>query len=249
MNNPVTKESLNEIATEYHLGNPLEDKEFDQGFMDHSYSWIKNCIADNQRVLEMGYGEGNFTEKLVSDGIRSDIVEGAELLVNEARSKYGSRVGIYHSMFNEFVPEEKYDVVLATNILEHVEDPVSVLRCIHNWLNPDGKVLITVPNSESLHRRLAVLMDLQPALDTLSPRDHIVGHLRVYSSDSLNADIIEAGFDIAEEVGFTLKVLPNSMMSEWPENLCLAMHDISPQLPRNFTANIGAVVTKTIQKK
>ena len=192
----------------------------------------------------MGYGEGNFTEMLLQEGKQVDIIEGAELLASEAKSKFKERVNVFHSLFSEFRPTEKYDAILATNILEHVENPIDVLNCIKHWLSPTGKVLITVPNSESIHRRLAVLMGIQPQLDTLSPRDHLVGHLRVYNKVTLTNDIESADLKIQEMTGFVLKVLPNSMMSEMSNGLLSAFHTISPQIDPTLLANLGAVVTK-----
>lgn len=238
----VNKSSLNEIAKRYHLNTEINDKDYDQAFHKYCFNWILEHFTESKTILELGFGEGNFTDYLINSGKSVEIIEGAEMLVEQARAKYQDKVKVHHALFSEFVPKEKFKYILATNILEHVEDPVDVLKCIKKWLAPDGMILITVPNSESIHRRLAVLMGIQPQLDTLSARDHLVGHLRVYNSKSLEKDINLADLRIEHLTGFVLKVLPNSMMKGMSDELLLAMHDISPQLDPTILANLGAVV-------
>ena len=58
-------------------------------------------------------------------------------------------------------------------------------------------------------------MGLQPNLDTLSERDHLVGHQRVYDYEMLVKQVNEAGFRVVAEKGFLMKVLPNSMMKDF----------------------------------
>jgi len=48
------------------------------------------------------------------------------------------------------------------HVLEHVDDPVAVLRLVKSWLKPGGRVLAAVPNARSIHRQAAVIMGLLP---------------------------------------------------------------------------------------
>jgi hypothetical protein len=129
--------------------------------------------------------------------------------------------------------------VLALHIAEHVDDPVALFRLVRGWLAPGGAIIVMVPNARSLHRRLAVRMGLQPRLDTLSARDHLVGHQRVYDLAGLRTDLAAAGFTVEEEFGYQLKTVPNSMMGEWPMGLHEALNDISDELAPDVLANIG----------
>jgi hypothetical protein len=84
-------------------------------------------------------------------------------------------------------------------------------------------------------------MGLQPALDSLSPRDHLVGHRRVYTMDRLRADVESAGLRVTGEIGWFLKTLPNSMMLGFDEALLRALYGISDELSPRLLANIGVV--------
>ena len=238
----VDEESLNLIASQYHLNSDVDDKEFDYRFHNLCAEWVNDWLKPGSRVLEMGYGEGNITRQLLASGMKVDIIEGAELLVESARETYGKSVRVHHSLFDEFMHDCDYDAILATNILEHVISPSDTLACIRKWCSLNTKVVVTVPNAGSIHRRLSVLMGLQPTQSTLSPRDHLVGHLRVYDYEQLHQEVSEAGFEVVDQKGFLLKVLPNSMMKSMPVDLVKALYDISNQLDIRLLADIGVVL-------
>jgi 2-polyprenyl-3-methyl-5-hydroxy-6-metoxy-1,4-benzoquinol methylase len=144
-------------------------------------------------------------------------------------------------MFEAFTPAEPYDAVLALHVVEHVDDPVPLMRHLAGWLRPGGRLIVVVPNAESLHRQLAVRMGLQPTLDTLSARDHLVGHRRVYALAGLRAELATAGLTVHHEFGYFLKTVPNGMMLDWPVELLEALNGISDDLPPALLANIGVV--------
>lgn len=234
----ISKEELNTIAQSYHQQDVLEDKHIEGACQEYSFHWVFAHIKQSDKVLEMGYGDGLFSAALHQRKIQFDLLEGAETLVREAQSKYPS-ISVYHDLFETFTPIKKYDVVLATHVLEHVDDPINLLKHIRTWLNPDGKIIVIVPNKESIHRRLAVRMGLQPALDTLGQRDLLVGHQRVYSLGTLQSDLESAGYQVESKTGFFLKTLPNSMMKDYSPELIQALNDISEEIPAEWLANIG----------
>jgi 2-polyprenyl-3-methyl-5-hydroxy-6-metoxy-1,4-benzoquinol methylase len=54
----------------------------------------------------------------------------------------------------EFETDRKFDLILLLNLIEHVADPVSVLRKMRNLLAPGGQILVKTPNHDSLDARL-----------------------------------------------------------------------------------------------
>ena len=238
----VDKTSLNKIARQYHLNSEVADKDFDRQFHQLCAQWVNSLLRPGSRVLEMGFGEGNLTHQLLASGMQVDIIEGAELLAEKARASYAGMVNVHHALFAEFTPDCQYDAILATNILEHVDNPADTLACIRNWAGPNTLVVVTVPNAGSIHRRLAVLMGIQPTLNTLSPRDQLVGHMRVYDFERLQKEVTQAGFDIVYQKGFLLKVLPNEMMKNMSTELVKALYAIADQLDIRYLADMGVVL-------
>lgn len=195
-------------------------------------------------VLELGCGDGDWIPYMIERFGHSYVVEASEKLLSHVVAVNGANVTVYKSFFEEFTPPEgfKFNTIIATHVLEHVDDPMLVLRRCREWLAPEGTVLIIVPNANSIHRQLAVLMGIQKTIYDLSPRDYEVGHQRVYDMAMMRRDIASAGFEIIFERGLFLKVLPNSMMTEFSDTLLKAMVDVSDNMPSEWMANIAFLV-------
>lgn len=201
--------------------------------------------AGDKAILEMGFGEGTITEPLLDAGYEVEIVEGSQQLCDNAESRFGPRgLKVNCSYFENFEPSRQFLNVLSLHVLEHVDHPEEVIRKMHGWVAPGGQVLAVVPNADSLHRQLAVMMGLQERNDSLSPRDRLVGHQRVFTIEQLAAHFEAAGFEVRERFGYFVKVVPNSMMVGWDPRLIASLTRVSDQLPARLLANVGLVASK-----
>lgn len=234
----TSTDALERIAHTYHLNEEVPDKFIEDMCQEHCCDWLSSLISSSDSVIELGYGEGITLERLADKAGHYAIVEGAPSLVNVVKQKH-PKVEVINSLFEDYSPPQSYDMLLALHVFEHVDDPVALGRHLRTWLNTSGEIVVIVPNSTSLHRRLAVLMGLTPALDTLSPRDHLVGHQRVYDLFGLESDLRKAGFEPFERRGFFVKTLPNSMMLKYKPELIRALNLLGDQLPIEMTANIA----------
>ena len=231
---------LDAIADNYHNAN-VPDKFIEDISQEQSLAWIFEKLEGKQRILELGYGDGIINKNLLANGYSVDVIEGSPKVI--ARAKMDSpSLNIQQTLFENFRVEKKYDCILALHVLEHVDNPISLLKMMAGWLSDEGELVIIVPNRNSIHRQLAVEMGLQKKLDDLSPRDLIVGHQRVYSHESLREDIENAGFNVIEETGFFLKTLPNGMMLNHSHELITAMNTIADRIPPELLANIGMTI-------
>jgi 2-polyprenyl-3-methyl-5-hydroxy-6-metoxy-1,4-benzoquinol methylase len=234
----LTPEALDRYARDYYLSDEVADIDIEERAQRLSAPTVAAHVRDARRVLDMGYGTGEMARELLGRGVAAEVVEGSPLLAARARDGHPGLV-VHEAMFEAFAPGPVYDAVLALHVMEHVDRPRDLMAHVRGWLRPGGAVVVVVPNRESLHRRLAVRMGIQERLDDLSPRDRLVGHLRVYGLDTLAADLEGAGFRVEDRFGFTLKTVPNSMMLGWPPELLDALTAISPELPPRMCANIG----------
>ncbi|MTD45420.1 methyltransferase domain-containing protein [Conexibacter sp. W3-3-2] len=241
---PLDADALDAYARRYYLvQDDVPDLHVEDLQQVHSADLIADAVAGAGRVIELGYGVGLMTRELRDRGVPIEVLEGSPLLAAAAREAHPDLV-VHEGLFESFVPDEPVDAVLALHVVEHVDDPRTLLAHLATWLRPGGRLVVVVPNAESLHRRLAVRMGLQPALDILSPRDHLVGHQRVYTLDGLAADVTSTGLRPVSELGWFLKTLPNSMMLDWPRELLIALNQISDELEPRQLANIGLVAER-----
>ena len=125
-------------------------------------------------ALELGPALGQMTKYLVNDFEKLDIIEGSKELLDQIPN-YNNIVK-YHSYFEEFITENKYDTIIMSHVLEHIEKPIEILKHIYGWLSEDGVFLISVPNAKSIHRLVAVEMGLLQSEFDLNERDNELGH-------------------------------------------------------------------------
>jgi SAM-dependent methyltransferase len=239
------KKSLEKIASEYHLNAGIDDKIFDDMFHNELAKKISSLLSPGLKVLELGYGEGTVSSKVFSDyGVDRHIIEGSKALAISAARILGDQVTVHSCLFSEFEPKERFDLVLATNVFEHVENTQELFELIHEWLLPDGVCVITVPNSESFHRKLAVKMGLQVSTKDLSPRDFAVGHLRVYDLAQLSHEVRLNGFKIVRSEGMVIKFLSNSLQLKLPREVIAALHKLASEYPAEYAANLYLEISK-----
>ena len=87
--------------------------------------------------------------------------------------------------------------------LEHVEFPEKVLANLKRFLKKDGKIHISVPNADSFHRDLGVIMGMITKNDELTDSDISVGHYNVFNFDKLEILFNNVGMSF-----FLLSFLP-----------------------------------------
>jgi SAM-dependent methyltransferase len=115
-------------------------------------------------------------------------------------------------LFEDFVPEDKYDTILMSGVIKHIPDDVGFLRMARAWLKPDGVVIACTQNSRSLHRRLGTYMGLESAPDAHNQRDREVFNIHQYDRYKWRALFIEAGYDVEKVAGVFLKILSTEQM-------------------------------------
>ena len=117
------------------------------------YQFIKKIIPKKSRVLEIGSGHGFFLEIMKTNGF--DII-GYD--ISKEKRKYSKKVTdvpVYDININEKIPaDNKFDIVVLFHTLEHITEPITLLKNIKKLLKPKGKILIEVPNSDDFHLKL-----------------------------------------------------------------------------------------------
>jgi 2-polyprenyl-3-methyl-5-hydroxy-6-metoxy-1,4-benzoquinol methylase/exonuclease VII small subunit len=91
----------------------------------------------------------------------------------------------------------RFDAILFLDVLEHLREPARVLRRVQGLLNPDGRILASIPNIAHGAVRLQLLDGRFPYAESgLLDR----GHLRFFDSDAVEHLFAEAGYRITERI-------------------------------------------------
>ena len=147
-------------------------------------------------------------------------------------------------MFENYDPNEQFYTIIMAHILEHVKDPILILKKAKNWLRDDGVILIDVPNANSIHRQAGVKMGLLKSVDELNKLDKKLGHRRVYTWETLKRDIESAGLKIKKMGGVFLNPLTNAQIEKWfTEEMMDAFYELGKEYPE-IAAEIYAVCEK-----
>lgn len=189
--------------------------------------------ATGENVLEVGIGFGLVTSALSKKFKRVVAVDGSEKVIQRVREMLGEidNVTLVHSLFEEYVPDSPFDVVVTLDLLEHVPDPAQILIKAKECLAPQGKVHIVVPHAYSLHRRLGRVMGLIESETDLAESDHKRGHYRVYTFDTLRHDIEAAGLVVELMKGVLIKPLSTKQMAGWSPKIFDGLYRLGMELP------------------
>jgi ubiquinone/menaquinone biosynthesis C-methylase UbiE len=143
-------------------------------------------VRGGDRALDNGCGDGRFTSLLAEVGAEAIGVDVAETALRRARAAHPG-IRFVRTPFEGPLPfdDNAFDVVWASEVIEHVADTARWLSEVRRVLRPGGRLLVTTPN----HPRLAILIGgLERYADPLSD------HLHLYTRRSLQQLLEEFHF-------------------------------------------------------
>jgi 2-polyprenyl-3-methyl-5-hydroxy-6-metoxy-1,4-benzoquinol methylase len=161
-------------------------------------------------LLELGSFKGDFTKRLIPYFKDITCVEASDEAIGEAKKSLNTQIEYYHSLFEEVELPRKYDNIVLTHVLEHIDDPVGLLRRINEeWLSEKGRLFLVCPNANAPSRQIAVKMGLITHNSAITPAEAAHGHRITYSLDTLERDAKSAGLNVEYRTGIFFKALAN----------------------------------------
>lgn len=161
-------------------------------------------------ILELGSFQGDFTKLFLDYFDSITCVEASSAAAEIAKKKFDATVEIITDTFETVVLPCKYDNIILTHTLEHLENPVSLLKRINSeWLAAGGRLFLVCPNANAPSRQIAVRMGLISHNQAVTQFEAQHGHYYTYSLDTLERDAKLAGFKIMHKSGIFFKALAN----------------------------------------
>lgn len=159
--------------------------------------FLKKCVSAQagQRLLDIGCGSATFVRMALEDGFEAFGHEPGEEARRIAELEVPGRVSDLSEQ-DRAEAGEKYDVITLFHTLEHIPSPFRYLKTVRKLLKPGGRLIVQVPNSESL--QAAIFRDRWYGLDC--PR-----HLYNYSTFSVLHLLGRAGYSIRGLEYFSLR--------------------------------------------
>jgi SAM-dependent methyltransferase len=149
-------------------------------------SFLIGELLPSERALDLGCGKGAFTAAMADAGASAVGVEVAEAAVARARKRFPA-LDFRITPIDGPLPLEdgSFDLVWASEVIEHVADTARWLSEVRRVLVPGGRLLLTTPS----HGRLLVAAG---GVDRFS--EPLGDHLHLYTKRSLRTLLGEFGF-------------------------------------------------------
>ena len=190
---------------------------------DHKYSYIFDVDVMHPymlrsftpffikgNLLELGSYKGDFTRRFLPYFEDITCVEASNEAIEAAKKELGYKVKFINSRFETATLPTKYDNIVLTHVLEHLDNPVSVLKRINGeWLSDHGRFFLVCPNANAPSRQIAVKMGLISHNTAITPAEKKHGHRVTYTLDTLERDAKAAGLNVIHRSGIFFKALAN----------------------------------------
>jgi methionine biosynthesis protein MetW len=160
-----------------------------------AYAFALSWTDPGSRVLDVGCATGEFA-MILRNRLGCDVV-GIEANAQRAQ-RAAERIDVHIGYLDRDFSQRYglFDTVLFLDVLEHVSDPVELLSHARECLQPDGAVIISVPNVAHWTVRLKLLagrFDYKPTgiMDAT--------HLRWFTMNTIREVVVAAGFKVIEQ--------------------------------------------------
>lgn len=126
---------------------------------DENYGWTKlfELFAPGSRVLDIGCSSGNFGKVLIEQ--KQCSVVGIDVNEDDLKTAAKNLTKVHKRDVekDDLSDLGTFDFVLMADVIEHLLDPVSVLKKVKNLLVPGGKLVFSVPNMANIANRIELL--------------------------------------------------------------------------------------------
>jgi SAM-dependent methyltransferase len=148
------------------------------------------AVGHLNEVLEIGCGTGTLARQLLEFGNTVTALDISEVAIAQLPKEI---TGIVSTLPDIPLPDNSFDVVVATEILEHIDDDQGCIREVVRVLRPGGRAYFAVPNN------------------CLGP-DEEPEHVRKYTPETLEALLSPYGYIFRETFIDEFLVPPNQII-------------------------------------
>ncbi len=165
----------------------------------NTFDKIKNILPSlkgKETFLDIGCGHGGVSEDLIKKGFS---VTGIEINDDAIKSLYKKGFEVIKKDINKPLQiNNKFDIVMLLDVLEHIFDPLSLLLDVKNLTTKEGYIIVTVPLYFDFLDRLKILFTGSIiSMDNLCYGVENYKKFRSYNYDHIRffrpSDIIELG--------------------------------------------------------
>lgn len=145
---------------------------------------VRPFLKPEDDVLEIGSSTGYFL-----DDLRGYVNSVTGMEPSQAYCEYANSIGVKTHQSLDELSGNRYDVIFLYYVLEHLRDPIGYMSSLSNWLKPNGRILLEVPNVDDVL--------LSPYnIPNFAPFYWQKAHYYNFSHQTLKDVLIRAGYDV-----------------------------------------------------
>ncbi|MDH2416913.1 class I SAM-dependent methyltransferase [Nocardioides sp. CER19] len=181
-----------------------------------SHAQVIDLIGHDKRVLDVGCSTGELGRVLATRGCRviGLEVDAAAAAVAEQHLERVVVADVDSTPLSERFEAAGFDVVVFSDVLEHLADPHAALTEAARLLGPNGRIVVSVPNVSHGSVRLALLQDRPDAGPGLLDGDRV----RLFTRQRL--------VDLLAGAGLVLDDLRGTLADPLDAGVALDPHDL-----------------------
>jgi SAM-dependent methyltransferase len=182
------------------------------------------------RILEVGPGYNSLAFDLWPENQWTLLEPSRELFsYNMKKFQNIENVRILNCSLEEYLKTCKtssFDMTIMSSVLHELSDPLGILTGIYNILVENGKVLIVVPNNQSVHRQFGVVLKILDDTDSQTETEKLMQQKNNYSISSLQELVLKVGFKMVYVSTSFVKPNTHKQMQEWVDLGILSSQDL-----------------------
>lgn len=191
-------------------------------------------------ILEIGCGVDSISNYYGDVNTRYCIVEPSKEFCDKIHNSKNIVVknGLFEAVTESLVGEN-FDFIILSSLLHEVENPQGLIEAIKKVCNRNTVIHINVPNNESFHVLMGVMMRVIESKEELSKKAISLQQNNSYSMESL-VDFIEGqGFVVQDKGSYFIKPFTHKQMGQIldsgiiDEKVMDALYDIAKLFPNN----------------
>lgn len=181
--------------------------------------YIKSLnLSLSAKILDIGCGNGEILNRLHTLGYKN--LNGCDWIEPLATTKYlYEQIDLNNEFLNKY-KDEVFDIIICSDVLEHLENPALTLREMSRITNRDSNIVITIPNAWNLQERILFFLNANSSRYKSERNSAKHGHISFFTTEIIESLLDRANLHVSEYVygenfflGYTLKIPKNILTS------------------------------------
>lgn len=146
--------------------------------LEYAFLFIKDYAKKDMKVLDFGGGSGVFSKSLSEYFNKLTIIDLDTSDAEEIKKYFNiNNVDILNENINNYISDDKFDLIIATDVLEHFKDLNEPLKFFNKHLKNNGMLLVTLPTENYLYEFGRLLINKKKPIDHYHKSKEVLDYL------------------------------------------------------------------------